>query len=156
MSDIKLLEGVLADAVDDIGHGHNPVDVIRNAIETATEEEREARGAAEARADDLASRLTIRDLHAAEIHEAMCSPVPQPPMDVSSPESWERGYMAARMVVVRMGERHARQDEPAEVTRVTVGYGCDAHDDEITLANGSTVGMDLNAGDVLDIVRRKP
>jgi len=72
--------------------------------------------------------------------------------------------MAARMVVVRMGERHARQDEPAEVVRVVV-----RDDGRLFLPSSQphcggtlfgttqefTHAIEASDGDALDIVRRK-
>jgi len=69
-------------------------------------------------ADDLALEHTVNDLHWSELHEAMCAPVPPAPMDASSPASWERGYMAARMVVVKMMERH--REDIRYITRLEV------------------------------------
>lgn len=58
-----------------------------------------------ARVDDLSGKLTVNDLHWAEVHEFLCSPVPSMPSGYSSELSWEAGYMAARMEVVKMMER---------------------------------------------------
>jgi len=108
MSDIKLLEGVLADAVDDIGHGHNPVDVIRNAIETATEEEREAREKAGARVAELEARWARLRTWVCdhEINEAT----------VGDGTRWSRGCAHG----FRLVKEHMDRTTPAEAVRVTV------------------------------------
>lgn len=71
-----------------------------------------------ARMDDLAGKLTVGDLHWAEVHEFLCSPVPAAPMCASSEVSWELGYTAARMVVVKMMERF--NFKPPEIENLDV------------------------------------
>jgi len=150
MSDIKLLEGVLADAVDDIGHGHNPVDVIRNAIETAAEEEGEAREKAGARVAELEARWArLRAFLQGEYQD------------------WQErkfgGSREAAHYACAFGHVISEMDRlstPAEVVRVTVD-DCDEQLDGYgrfalrVKADPGVTRCPWRRGDTLDIVRRK-